>query len=132
MQAAGFTSEMFDGDNVAAVERRQEPDTGIDGLVFENAIGQTADHHGAGAAIPFGAAFLGAGQAALQAQEVKQGLVGWHVADGQILAHSAETGCPVRLGHCVLGKVFWSFRNATCLETLAKNPVIPEILSTDH
>ena len=65
--------EVFDGDDFAAVGLRGEQDAGVDRLVGQFLSAQAAQHHCAGAAVAFGAAFLGAGRAFGQAQVVEQG-----------------------------------------------------------
>ena len=79
------------GQHVGAVEVRQGQETGIDRpegpavLVpvpgAGGAIGPGGQHHRAGAAIPFGAAFLGAGEARMLADIVQRRDVGRHVPD---------------------------------------------------
>ena len=71
-------AQVFDGEQRLAVERRQELDAGVDrALQAATAAGvarrQFADHDRAGAAVAFGAAFLGAGAARVLAQPVEHG-----------------------------------------------------------
>ena len=75
MQLAGFAAQMLDRHDMAAVERAEEADAGVDALIDELAAGELADQHGAGAAIALRAAFLGAAQRTAQPQIVEQRLV---------------------------------------------------------
>ena len=65
MQPVGGRRQVFDGEQRLAVERGQELDAGIDGaqaqLFLSVGTDQFADDDGAGAAVTFGATFLGAG-----------------------------------------------------------------------
>ena len=60
-------------DQFAAVELAECGDAGVDRLINQAAVVLPGDHHGAGAAIAFGAAFLGSGRALLQPQPVEHG-----------------------------------------------------------
>jgi hypothetical protein len=72
MQSAGGAAEVFDGKKRFAVQRGQELDTGVDGPQIDPALAvQFTHHHGTGAAIAFGAAFLGAAAMQIFAQELK-------------------------------------------------------------
>eukprot|EP01035_Chromulina_nebulosa_P065755 gene65755-89973_t len=55
--------QMLDRQQLAAIERRQEADAGIDSLVAQPPAIEPADDDGTGAAIALGAALLAAGQA---------------------------------------------------------------------
>ena len=59
MQRA-VVGEILDGDQLGAVELAEQRDAGIDRLVDQAAVALAHDHHSAGAAIAFRAAFLGA------------------------------------------------------------------------
>ena len=74
VQRAIRARQMLDGDDMTAVQRGEEPDAGVDGLVDQRPVGQASDQHGAGPAIALGAAFLGSCQAAVQPQEIQQGV----------------------------------------------------------
>ena len=76
MQRPVRPAQMLDGDHMATIERGQKANTGIDRLIPQHAAGEPPDQHGAGAAIALGAAFLGAGQSPVEAQEIEQGLRG--------------------------------------------------------
>ncbi len=71
VQRAVRRLQVLDGEDLAAVEGRHEADAGVDGLVPDAVAVQASDHDGAGAAVAFGAAFLGAGLAFGQAQPVE-------------------------------------------------------------
>ena len=73
MQAAVRAFQMLDRQQLAAVQRRQEADAGIDRLVAQPSAIEPADDDGAGAAIALGAAFLAAGTRAVIAQPVEHG-----------------------------------------------------------
>ena len=62
MQGAVRARQILDGQQLLAVEGGEELDAGIDGAISEALARDLAQHHGAGAAIALGAAFLGAGQ----------------------------------------------------------------------
>ena len=68
---AGEGGEVFDGEQRLAVEGGQQAEAGIDGPQLQRAADGLADHHAAGAAVAFGAAFLGAGGADVLAQPVE-------------------------------------------------------------
>jgi hypothetical protein len=68
VQLAIGTGEAFDRAQRAAVELRQEEDAGVQ----RTAALRVGHHHGAGTAVAFVAALLGAGQAAAIAQPVEQ------------------------------------------------------------
>ena len=88
--AAGLTGlaralalEVFDGEQGLALQAGQELDAGVDGLqtqavhgVLCAGLGQLGDDHGAGAAIAFVAAFLGAGAVCVLAQPLQHGASG--------------------------------------------------------
>ena len=73
--------EVFNADQLFAVQRRHERQAGIEAAVT-NLLGallvgvQLADHHGARATVAAGAAFLGTGFAHMLAQIVEHGQVG--------------------------------------------------------
>src|SRR5690606_9567471 len=99
MQAAVRPFQVFDGDNMAAVERGEEADAGIDALIDEVAAGKPADEHGAGAAVAFCAPFLRAGQTALETQIVEQRAVRPHVGEGDPGAVQEEADFAADGGH---------------------------------
>ena len=112
MQPAVFSPQMLDGDHMATVERRQKPDAGIDGLIFQNAAGQPANQHRAGAAVAFRTAFLGACQPALQTQVVEQGLVGRCIRNSYVGAVQQKPDFRA-VGHRVLGQSLLSTQDGT-------------------
>ena len=71
VQPAIRAPQMLDRDDVATVARGEEADAGIDRFVMQMPVMQPADQNGAGTAIPLGTAFLGAGQATVQPQEIQ-------------------------------------------------------------
>ena len=104
MQRAVRAAQMLDGDDMAAVERAEEADAGIDAFIDQLAAGQPADQHRAGAAIALGAAFLGAAQRAAQPQIVEQRLVRRDRRQRDVLAveDEADFVADRRLGHAQL------------------------------
>ena len=73
MQLAVAGGDMLDRHDMTAVKRAHETDAGIDALIDEAAGGgEAADQHRAGAAVAFGAAFLGAGAAGVLTQPFQQ------------------------------------------------------------
>jgi hypothetical protein len=59
----GAVGEVLDRDHLGPIGLTGEQDAGVDRLIDEAAADQPAQHHGAGAAVALGAAFLGAGRA---------------------------------------------------------------------
>lgn len=74
MQGAVGLLQVFHGKQSLAVQRRGELDAGIDRFQLQLAVDHAAQHHGAGAAIAFGAAFLGAGAVQVFAQVLQHSL----------------------------------------------------------
>ncbi len=73
MERAVRLRQTLDRDHRQGVDLRHQHETGIDGAVgHAPVILRQTDHHGAGAAIAFGAAFLGAGQMRVQPQIIQQ------------------------------------------------------------
>ena len=62
MQLASLAAQMFHRHHMAAVERTEKADAGIDAFIDEPARRKLAHQHGAGSAIALRAAFLGAAQ----------------------------------------------------------------------
>lgn len=73
MQPPVGAGQMFDGHHVAPVNRRQEPDAGVDRRIAQPLRPQPSDQNRARPAIALRTAFLGAGHAPLQPQEIQQG-----------------------------------------------------------
>ncbi len=71
MQPA-FAREIFHRDDLAAVGLAREQNARVDGLIDEPLAPHPPQHDRAGAAVAFGAAFLGAGRAFAQAQIIEQ------------------------------------------------------------
>ena len=65
--------EIIDGHDFLAVDLAEQQDAGIDRLIDELAVLERAQRHGAGAAVAFAAAFLGAARAFIEPQIVEQG-----------------------------------------------------------
>ena len=84
MQTAIGAAQMFHRHHMTAVAGGQEPDAGIDRLIAEPLRPEPSDQNRAGPAIALGAALLGAGQPAVEAQEVEQGLAGPHIRDADL------------------------------------------------
>ena len=76
VQPAVRAAQMLDGDDVAAVAGGEEADAGVHRLIDHRAVVQAPDQHRAGAAVALGAAFLGAGEAPAEAQEIQQRVAG--------------------------------------------------------
>ena len=64
--------EVFHRDDVGAVGLAGQQDAGIHRLIDEAVAAAAPQHHGAGAAVAFGATFLGAGRALVEAQIIEQ------------------------------------------------------------
>ena len=79
MQPAVGSLQMLDGRDAAALEHRQQENAGVDGAMTHLSVAQLADRHRAGAAIAFGAPFLGARQTFRLAQIVEEGRGGRNV-----------------------------------------------------
>ena len=81
MQRAVRLTQVLDGEERFAVQRRHELDAGVDRLEVDAArLVALADHDRARAAVAFGAAFLGAGAMRVLAQILQDG-----AGDGRIL-----------------------------------------------
>jgi hypothetical protein len=65
-----------------AVNGMGQANAAIDGAVFQLLAIGLADHHGAGAAVAFATAFLGAGAVQVFTQQLQQGAVGFDVGQG--------------------------------------------------
>ena len=91
MQGAVGLLQVFDREQRLAVERGGELDAGVDRLQRQLAILERADDDRAGAAVAFGAAFLGAGAVQILAQMLQDGAGRRHVADLVELALIIET-----------------------------------------
>ncbi|MDT4869407.1 hypothetical protein FQZ97_1044330 [compost metagenome] len=63
-----------------------QPDAAVDGLVLQLAVDRLRQHHGAGATVARGAAFLGGGEVQVLTQHLQQGAVGGHMVQRQGLA----------------------------------------------
>lgn len=68
--------EVFDGDQLLAVQAGDEGQAGIESAVAHAVAIELTHHHGAGAAVAGGAAFLGSGLADVFTQVVEHGDVG--------------------------------------------------------
>ncbi|MNF90667.1 hypothetical protein D3C84_732370 [compost metagenome] len=68
--------EVFDADQLLAVQGRDEGQAGVERAIAHALAVQFADHHGAGTAVARGAAFFGAGFADMLAQVLEHGDVG--------------------------------------------------------
>ena len=68
MQQSVRLAQVFDGQQVAAIQRRHELNAGIYGTIKQLAVLKRSKCHGAGAAISFGATFLGTRPFAMLAQ----------------------------------------------------------------
>ena len=69
-----------------AVDRVGQANAAVDRLVVQFAIALLSEHDGAGAAVAFAAAFLGAGAVQVFTQHVQQGTVGRNAVEGHGLA----------------------------------------------
>ncbi|MCY1250201.1 hypothetical protein D9M72_638140 [compost metagenome] len=72
MQRSVPCGEMFDRHHMGRMQRSDEADAGIDAFIDQRFAGKPSHKHGAGAAVAFGAAFLGPCQPALQPQIIEQ------------------------------------------------------------
>ena len=102
--------QVFDREQRLAVERRQELDAGVDGFQVQAAHRVLfarrrclADHHRAGTAIAFVAAFFRAGAARVFAQPIEHG------AGGRGVAH-LDHGAAVEEADRAAGRVVWHGR----------------------
>ncbi|MCY1293266.1 hypothetical protein D9M70_425220 [compost metagenome] len=68
--------EVFDGDQLLAVQGGDEGQAGVQAAVANAFADQFADHHGAGTAVAGGAAFFGSGFADVLTQVVQHGDIG--------------------------------------------------------
>ena len=89
-------AQVLDRDQLLAVQLRQEQDAGVERAVAQALAVRLAEHHGAGAAIAFGAALLGAGPALHLTQIVQHREVRVDLAQRARLVAEEETD---RLGH---------------------------------
>ena len=100
VQRAILLRQVFDGEQGLAVQRGGELDAGIHGPHLQFAVFERSEHDGAGAAVAFGAAFLGAGAVQVLAQVLQDGLRRRdvvHFMDGAAVEKSD------RCGHHCLG-----------------------------
>ena len=67
--------EVFDREDLCAVDRGQRNDAGIHRLVLQYPIMKSADQHRACAAVSLGAALFGAGESGFEPDKVQQRLV---------------------------------------------------------
>ena len=104
MQFSGFAAEVLDRHDMAAVERAEEADAGVDAFVDELAGDELADQHSAGAAIALRAAFLGPAQRAAQPQIVEQRLAGSEIGERDVFAveNEAQLAADLWLRHAQL------------------------------
>jgi hypothetical protein len=91
VQPAVAPGKMLDRDHMAAIDRGQKPDAGIDRAIAEALGPKPPDQHGAGPAIALGAALLGAGEALIEAQEIEQGLVRSNLGQRDVAPVENET-----------------------------------------
>ena len=86
MQTPLGAGEMFNRDDMTAVQRRQKTDAGIHGFIVQHAILKPPNHNRTGPAIAFRTAFLGAGQTLLKPQIVQKRQCGFHAWDRLFLS----------------------------------------------
>ena len=72
-------------------------DAAVDGAVTDFSALSLADHNGAGAAVAFAAAFLGAGACQVLAQHLQQRAAGWYIGERDHLATPYELNGFMRL-----------------------------------
>ena len=87
MQSAAI-SEIIDGDQLLAVQLAHQHDAGIDGLIDDAAVAQRSKCHGAGAAVAFITAFLGAARFLLETEIVEYSARG---SSGAVHDHSPSS-----------------------------------------
>ena len=98
MQGLAGGAQVLDGDQLPAVHHSKEVDAGVYRLVADLVSVAAPEHHGAGAAVAFRAAFLGAHGPFAQTQVLEQRLVGTHVAKLDDFAAAKETDARARHG----------------------------------
>ena len=92
--------QVFHGPQGQPLHRMGHAYAAVDGLEAQRTTLGLAQNHGAGAAVAFAAAFLGAGAAQVFAQQLQQGAGGWYIAQRHHLAAPDElNGLIHRLGH---------------------------------
>src|SRR5690606_18073318 len=96
MERAVGAAQVLDRDQLPAVALRHEQDAGVDRAVADPLAVELAEHHGAGAAVALGAAFLGPGAPLGLAQPVQDGEVRIEPAQ---LARLVAKEKAHRLGH---------------------------------
>jgi hypothetical protein len=102
VEGAALGRQVVDRHHVGAVGHAGHQDAAVDGLVDHLAVDQPAERHGAGAAVAFGAALLGAAGAFAQPEVVEQHLGGLDVGQFDQLAAAEEAdggahvSCPDR------------------------------------
>ena len=96
----GVGRQVFHGPKGQPLHRMGHAYAAVDGLEAQRTTLGLAQNHGAGAAVAFAAAFLGAGAAQVFAQQLQQGAGGWYIAQRHHLAAPDElNGLIHRLGH---------------------------------
>ena len=90
VQRAVGGGEVFHRPQRQPVDGVRHADAAVDRAVTKVAVSGLAQHHGAGTAVAFAAAFLGAGAAQVFAQHLQQGSVGWYIAQRHGLASAQE------------------------------------------
>ena len=98
MQRAAGTRQMLHRHHMAAVAGCEKPDAGVDRLIDQFAIAEAPDQDRACAAIALGAALLGPGQAALEAEIVEQRVARADLAQARLAAVQKEADLPA---HCI-------------------------------
>ncbi|MNR19200.1 hypothetical protein D3C85_1359760 [compost metagenome] len=114
-----------------AIDRMRHAYAAVDGRVAQRFAARGRGHglandHGAGAAVAFGAAFLGAGAAQVLAQDFEKRALGGHIAQCHGLAAANEL--QNRQGHESWRKQLWEKesqgRRAHCQQRLAFAPSV--------
>jgi hypothetical protein len=90
MERAIGAAQMFDGDQMGAVQAAHETDAGGDRVVDNLVAMEAPDEHGAGAAIALGAAFLGAAQALFEPKPIEQRRIGLDIGEADLLVVENE------------------------------------------
>ena len=91
---AVLRGQVLDRPQRHAVDRMRQPDAAVDGAKTQRAVLDLAEHDGAGAAVAFAAAFLGAGAAEVFAQQLQNGAPGWYIAQIHHFAPADEAEGP--------------------------------------
>src|SRR5690606_21317789 len=91
VQLAVVGRQVFDRPQRQAVDRMGQADAAVDGAVRQAAFSGFSQHHGAGAAVAFAAALLGAGAGEVLAQQLQERALGWYIGHADEFAAADES-----------------------------------------